>query len=119
VVLDFLTEGTRQPGKLPHGHTHREVLALNIASRNVARVGTTKHANLFIPGALCRTITRFRSWLRAVNLVQDGLVDILSEGIQHGNDVDDISLHWPGSTTPCPIACPDTPAGFFQSTSRR
>lgn len=38
VVLDFLGESICQPSESPHCHPHREILAINVAGRDMLRV---------------------------------------------------------------------------------
>ena len=38
VVLGFLAQCIRQPREAVHAHSHRQVLALDVAGRNVLRV---------------------------------------------------------------------------------
>src|SRR5438128_1612228 len=81
VVLDFLAERICQASEAPHPHPHRKVGALNVAGGNVAWIGTAEHSHLFAANARCRAVA-CRTWsLSAVDLVKNGVVYIVRNGI--------------------------------------
>jgi hypothetical protein len=47
VVFDLFAEGVRQPSESAHRHSHREVLALDIARADMLRIGVSD-ADLFL-----------------------------------------------------------------------
>jgi hypothetical protein len=79
VVLDFLAECIRQSREPPHAHSHGEVLALDVARRNVPRIrvagATERLASLY----LCRAVAARGMRSLAVELDQLGVVNIGTE----------------------------------------
>jgi hypothetical protein len=85
VHVDFLAERVRQPREPAHRHPHREVLTLDVAGRDVLRVGVAGHVLRDATQALGRAVPRI--WLfagRAVELHEHRVIDIASEGILDG-----------------------------------
>src|SRR5947207_3217528 len=71
-----------QPREAPHGHTHGEVLALNVAGRDVIVIWFAADYRLASAHADCRAVARLWSLFRAaVNLLQHGIINPRSECI--------------------------------------
>ena len=87
-VLNLLGKRVREPGKAPHTHPHREVLALNERRADVVRVGVTLNGIPPRPDALGGAIAGIPDQLGSVQLHEHGVVDLEAEGIFHGIDVD-------------------------------
>ena len=67
MVVEFFRERVRQPRAPPHGHPHREVLALDVGRADVLRVGRSADNLHLAANADGRTVAR-------LSLV--GLVDL-------------------------------------------
>jgi hypothetical protein len=57
VVVELLGEGVRQPREAAHVHPHREVLALDVAGRDVGRIRVAADLYLARARALGRAVT--------------------------------------------------------------
>jgi hypothetical protein len=68
VVLNLLTESIRQPSEARHRHAHREVLAFNVAGRNVLGIGTASDNDFTASDALCWAVGRFAFPIRTIEL---------------------------------------------------
>jgi len=91
-VLDLLGEGIGQPRESPHPHSHREVLPLYVAGRNVLRVGLSRNNAALSPDAVGTTVAPGALRLRAIYLVEYGVVDVSAEGFLDGVDVRPITV---------------------------
>jgi hypothetical protein len=56
VIIQLLAESIGQPRKAPHVHPHCQVLALNVAGRDVLLVGIANHDLALAADALCRAV---------------------------------------------------------------
>ena len=81
MILDLFGKRIGQSCEPAHGHSHCEVLSLDLAGRNVTRIGSTDHSNLIATNALCRAVAGWSSWFRSVNLVKHRIVDLFTESI--------------------------------------
>ena len=59
VILNFLTKGIRQPGKPPHPHSHRSIIAFNIAGGNRLKIRFPGDRRCLAPGTARWTVARF------------------------------------------------------------
>jgi hypothetical protein len=79
VIVELLAERVGEPGKAPHVHPHRKVLALHIACRDVLRIRIS-HYNLAVASDARRRRVSFFGFLRrAVNLLEGSEVHIHAE----------------------------------------
>ena len=60
VVVDFLRERIGQPSKAPHVHSHVQVLALDVAGRDVGLIGITADGDTLGAKTLRRAVTALR-----------------------------------------------------------
>ena len=60
VVLQFLTEPIGQSRESAHRHSHREILTLRVARRNVVVIGIAANDGFSRPHADCRAVTSYR-----------------------------------------------------------
>lgn len=83
VVLDFLRERISKSSKAPHGHPHSEVLAFDVAGRDVLHIGVANLGFFVAPSADSRAVSGFAGpGIGTVDFVKDGIVDIVLEGIK-------------------------------------
>ena len=82
MVLNFFGEGVGEPGKAPHSHTHREILAFDEARRNVLRVGVSRYGFHFAACAGRRTVARFLL-AGLIRFDQHSIVNVASERAFH------------------------------------
>ena len=59
VVLDFLRKSIRQPGKPAHSHSHAEVLAFDVGSRDVLGVRGSRNSFRLATEALRWAVAHF------------------------------------------------------------
>ena len=92
VVLYFLAEGVGQPREPTHLHSHREVLALDIARRHVlwVRIAT----DLSLPGsvALSRGIAVIPVWLRPEQFDKHRIVNLPAESAVDGLKISFVAI---------------------------
>ena len=87
VVLDLFAKAVDQAGKAPHGHTHGQVLALDIASRNMFRIGRTKDRFLSCAKTLRGAVRPLSPRIGSVNLHKLRIVDLIGKGVNDGVQV--------------------------------
>ena len=81
-VLKLFAECVGQARESAHRHSHREILALNEACRNVRVIGLPFDDRFSCAHANSRTVSGFwRVFNLAVNLVKHRIVDVRSESI--------------------------------------
>src|SRR5438094_5694847 len=83
-VVNLLTECICKAREAPYAHTHGEVLAFNVASRNVPRVGSACNRRRLRSNARRGTVARL--WLhgifrRSVEFYQGCIVNFGSKGV--------------------------------------
>src|SRR5881394_2614940 len=84
-VFNLLAEGVGQAGEPAHAHPHREVLALDIAGRDVLRVWTAGDGVLLSSQAIGRRVARLGAARRvAVDLDELREVYIRAESLLDG-----------------------------------
>ena len=85
VVVNLLAVPIGQPGESSHVHSHREILALNIAGTHMLWVRVTTHNLKIAADALCRGVAAcfFVGW-SAVNLLQHRVINIRTECVLDG-----------------------------------
>lgn len=81
MILNLFRESIRQPRKTPHGHSHCKVLALNVAGRNVPRIGLACDSRSNRPNAFSRAVAFLRLRAIAVQLDQHRIVDVIPKGV--------------------------------------
>jgi hypothetical protein len=81
VILDLFGERVCQPGEAAIAHADSEVLTLNIRSRNVFFVGIPNLRFTMATDALRRAVAARSGISSAVELVQDGVVNIALKGV--------------------------------------
>jgi len=75
-------KAVRQPGEAAHPHPHGEILPLNVAGGYVPRFRVAAHDPGLGAQALGRGVALLRLGVRAVNLLEDRIVDLVrSEGV--------------------------------------
>lgn len=87
MVVKFLTEGIRQSGKSTHVHSHVQILALYVAGRDMAKIGSTDQLDSFGPKTLRGAVTLLPFGIVAEDLDQLRVVDPFAEGVRHGSQV--------------------------------
>ena len=87
VVVHLLTERVRQLGETAHSHPHVEVLALDIAGRNMVLIGVAGNRRSFGAKTLRRAVSRLPFRIVAVNLHQLREVNARSESIGNGGQI--------------------------------
>ncbi len=87
VILNFLRERIGQPREAAHLHPHREILALNVARRNMLRVRIARDNYFAASDALRRAVTRLTLTVRAVQFDQHGIIHVGAERIFHGAQI--------------------------------
>jgi len=70
VILSFLAESVSQASEAPHVHPHGEVLALDVAGRNMLLVGVAKNGIARDAKTLRRAVTVLAFRIATVNLDQ-------------------------------------------------
>jgi hypothetical protein len=81
-ILQLFAERIGQSREATHRHSHCQVLALNVARRDMVVVGAAADDSLASAHADSGTISRIRAILRrAVNLLQHRKVDLFAESI--------------------------------------
>jgi hypothetical protein len=87
-VLKLFAKTIRQSGKSAHSHSHRQILALNVARRNVVVIGRTTDDRFTSAHADCRAVARFRCFLNAaINLLQHRIINLRAEGVFNGCEI--------------------------------
>jgi len=80
VVFHFLRECIRQASEPAHGHSHREVLALDVTCGNVFAVGPSGNDRGDCADALCRAVAGFLiARIASVKFDQHGVINLSSE----------------------------------------
>lgn len=80
VIFDFLREGIRQAREAAHLHSHGEVLALNVARRDMSPVGIARNRRRDGSNANRGAVARFfLSRLISVQLDQHRVVNLIAE----------------------------------------
>src|SRR5437588_6769871 len=81
-ILQLLAECVGQSGKSAHRHSHRQILALNVARGNVIVVGVAADYRLASAHADSGAVARFwRILWSAVNLLQRSKVDLFAKSM--------------------------------------
>src|SRR6266849_1702420 len=84
-VLQFFRKAVRQPSEPTHGHSHSEVLSLNIACGDMVEVRQTSNDRLASSYTNCRTVSDLSAfWRVPVNLRQHRVVNFASKRIFDG-----------------------------------
>ena len=78
-ILNLLAEGVRQPRKSTHRHSHGEVLALDVQSRDVIRIRIACDYALCASDANRRAVFLFGIRRRPIELVKRCIVDVVSK----------------------------------------
>jgi hypothetical protein len=92
-VFHLLGKRVGQPGQAPHAHTHSEVLALDIAGRDVGGIGRALDRGLLASQALGRAVADLRPLRRRpVDLDQLGVVHLAAESGLDGLEVHPVSV---------------------------
>ena len=92
-VFEFLRESVSQPRKSAHRHSHCEILAFDVARRNVIMVGISANDGSFGSHANGWAVARFRSIRNvSVDFLQHGKVDIVAERVGNGLYVNAVSI---------------------------
>src|ERR1035437_2061867 len=81
MILDFLRESICQSRKTSHGHTHGEVLPLDVTGRDMAGIRLPSDSRSHRPNAFSGAIPLLRLGAIAVQLDQHRVVNIVSKGI--------------------------------------
>src|SRR5579863_3776275 len=81
VVFDLFRESICESGKAPHGHSHRKVLPLNVAGRDIAGIGPSGDRRSNCSNAPGWTVTAFRLGVGSVQLDQHRIVNVGAKGI--------------------------------------
>src|SRR5258708_22305963 len=79
VVLRLLAEGIRQASESAHTHPHREILTLDVTCTDVLRVRRSLLGVLLAGYALTRRVARVIVHRRAIDLLNDAVVDVIPE----------------------------------------
>lgn len=83
-VLHFLTERIGQPGKPPHGHPHRQVLALNQTRRNVGHGRVPGHRHTVRGDHLGGAVAAGLHDLRFIGFYNLPVIHVHAKGHVHG-----------------------------------
>lgn len=89
-ILNLLAKGVGKAGKAPHGHTHGQVLALDVRCGNGLLVRVPDHLPLANPAALAKAVAGscITALVRvAIDLLEQPEVDFLTEGGWHGAEM--------------------------------
>jgi hypothetical protein len=78
VHFDCLAERVGQPREPTHRHPHREILAFDVARGDVLRVRIALHDSHVDADALRWAVALLVARVRAVELLQDGVIKELS-----------------------------------------
>ncbi len=76
MILDLFRESIRQPREAAHRHTHREVLAFDVACRNVAAIGPSCDCRGHRANALSGTVASLRFGIVPIELDQHRVVNV-------------------------------------------
>src|SRR5258708_21813181 len=84
-ILYFFGEGVSQPRESAHRHTHGQVLAFNVGSRNILFGRVAGNSLFAYSAALSRAVTALAAFAfrLAVELVQHSVVNIRAEGFTY------------------------------------
>jgi hypothetical protein len=92
-VFKFFGEGIRQSGKAAHGHTHREVLPLDIRRGDVLKVWRTADNRATRSHADCGAVAGlWRLASIAVNLLQHRVINLLAERVSNRVQIDAVTV---------------------------
>jgi hypothetical protein len=92
VVLKLLTEGVGEPGEAAHTHSHVQVLALDVRSRDVLGVRAAGNCLRDCTDTSRGAVSSIRFKIPAVDLNQRGVVDATAERIL---DSGQVYILWP------------------------
>src|SRR6266478_1880209 len=92
VVFDLFREGIGQSGEPPHAHSHREILPLDIACRDMVRVWVASAAVRLSPVNLRWTVPPGRMRNFAVKLDELSVIDIGPKASLNGFQVGAVSV---------------------------
>lgn len=93
VIFHFLRKAVCQARESAHPHAHREVLALNKASRNMLRVWIPADCCSSASDARHRTVAAFIQARRhAVYLYEHAVINITAKGIFHGININAVTV---------------------------
>jgi exodeoxyribonuclease III len=92
VVLKLLAECVRQPGEPPHTHSHVEVLAFDVRSRDVLRIGVACDRLWDCADTSRGAVSGVRFKVTPVNLHQHCVVDASAERILNGGQVHPVAV---------------------------
>jgi len=84
VVLDLFGKGIGQPGKAAHSHSHVEVLAFDVGSRNMLGIGVASDGLRDCADTSRGAVSRVRFKIAPVNLHEHCVVDPSAERILNG-----------------------------------
>src|SRR5882672_2979867 len=89
VIVDLLAESVSQPSKAPHVHPHREVLALDVASRNMRLIRMPRYGSFDRPEAGAGAVAALfpNAALAAIQLLQHGVVNVAAERALYGSQI--------------------------------
>ena len=93
VVLDLLGEPVGQSRETPHGRSHREVVALDVGSPNLLRVGVSSHDANLDPGHFVGGVAA-GCWTRILGSLDPVLLDhlrVINLGPEHALDRSGVS----------------------------
>jgi len=87
VVFKLLAETIGQPRESTHAHSHREVLAFNVARRNVLGIRVSRYFANKRSKTLCGTVARIVGRRRTVNFHQLRIVDFRTESAVNSRQI--------------------------------
>lgn len=83
-VINVLGKGICQPCKPPHGHSHCEILTLDVTGRNITRIRLPIYNGCGCPDALGWTVVRFRLRRNSIQFNQGCIVNLGTERTFYG-----------------------------------
>lgn len=92
VILKLLGERISEARESPHAHSHGEILSFNVACGNVSRFGVSDDRRGLCSNAFRGTIAGLFFSIFPVNLHKHGVVDVRSEGIFDGSQINTVSI---------------------------
>ena len=91
-ILQLLAESVSQSSEPAHRHSHRQILALNVAGRNMPALRDTANYSLARTYADCRAIAGFRIRSRAIYLLKLCVIYVLSEGLSDTAQISNVTV---------------------------
>jgi hypothetical protein len=92
VIVQLLAERIRKARKPAHLHSHVEILALDVAGRNVLLFRVAYDFHALGAQTLCGAVSGLSLGIVAVNLVKLGEVDAITESIRNGSQVHPVAV---------------------------